>query len=113
MRYFYSCHRAMSVLSLTLIVKATITATKKNVNITAAYRSSPDLSAVHIIVLPFNWVIQAVSYDLNYVIASDKLYAYDRTQFQFVEKYSFANPLGSTYEIRTLGKRIVVWTRKT
>ena len=82
-------------------------------NIAAAYRSSPDLSAVHIIVLPTNWNIQAVSYDLNYVIASDKLYSYDRTQFQYVEKYSFANPLGAVYQIRTLGKRVVVWTRAT
>ena len=84
-----------------------------SLNITAAYRATPDWSAVHIIVLPTNWNIQTVSADLNYVIANDTLHVYDQNQFTYVSKYSFANPQGNNYEIRSLGGRVVVWTRKT
>jgi len=88
--------------------------TYTNGAIFAAYRANAAWNTVHVIVLPTNWNIQTVSYDLNYVIADNKLYAYDRSIFSYVEKTNLAayNPLGTgSFSIRNTGGRILVWIR--
>ena len=59
-----------------------------NGNLTAAYRADLQAQTVHIIALP-TWQLQAVSYDLNYAVASDQIWAYDRANFQYKSVYTF------------------------
>ena len=82
-----------------------------NGNVTVAYRANAAFDSVHLIVQP-TWTIQAVSYDLNYVVASDKLWVYNSQTFQFETIYTFlALPQTRKYSIRNTGGRILVWTR--
>ena len=60
-----------------------------NGNLTAAYRADLQAQTVHIIALP-TWQLQAVSYDLNFAVASNQIWVYDRTSFQYRSVYTFS-----------------------
>jgi len=80
-----------------------------SLGIMAAYRANANWTAIHIIVLPTNWNLQTVSYDLSYAVANDTLYAYNPSAFQYEAKFTFQGAAGVTYNVRNTGGRILVW----
>ena len=87
--------------------------TYTNGQIMAAYRANAAWTTIHVIVLPTNWNVQTISPDLNYAIADNKLYSYDRTLFSYVVKFDFSIYIQATpyFSVRNTDGRILVWLR--
>jgi hypothetical protein len=78
-----------------------------------AYRASADWSTIHVITQPNNWIVQATSADLNYVVANNSLFAYNTQTFTYDQQAYLGGGFLTTFNIRNMDGRIIVWAEET
>ena len=77
----------------------------------SVYRANADWSNIHLVALPPNFNLQAVSLDLIWVVSNSILYRYDPSTFQYTPMATL--PSFQHYNIRSNQGRVLLWGTNT